>query len=42
MCYRLDAKAQDKCVEAVFVVDVYSDFLDLISSIKGGENGKKA
>ncbi len=42
MCYRLDAKAQDKCVEAVFVADVYSDFLDLISSIKGGENGKKA
>jgi hypothetical protein len=29
-------------VEATLVADVYSNFLELISSIKGGENGKKA
>jgi len=42
MYYKLNATIDKKSVEAIFVADVYCDFLDLISSIKGGEYGKKA
>ncbi|NPA87962.1 hypothetical protein [Caminibacter pacificus] len=39
LIYKLRSSSFDKTIEAVFVADVYSNFLDLISSIKGGENG---
>jgi hypothetical protein len=40
--YNLKGSYHSKVVEATLVADVYSNFLELISSIKGGENGKKA
>jgi len=42
LLYKLSSAFEDKIVEALFVADIYSNFLELISSIKGGDNGKKA